>query len=273
MVSQIRLWNRRVKAHHAQSIRAQEGQEPSEDFWRPFAAAFHSDPRRTDDPVVNRLLREVQPESTALDVGGGAGRLALPLALQCHHVTVVEPSPSMMDLLQQGAKDANIHNLSIVQATWEEAVAQPASVVLCAHVLYGVQNVEPFVKKLASHATEMVLILMFMDSPQAHLSPVWKRVHGEERVTLPALRELLGVLWEMEIYPDLEVLQTQGPYVYETPEAARGEFRQRLYVRPGTPQEQRLEQAIGELLEKRPNGFVVRGAPLRRLGLLLWPPK
>ena len=252
-MSAVELWKSRVKEHHAQSVRAQGGRAPAEDFWRPFASSFQDDPHRTDDPALTRLIQEAKPEATVLDVGGGGGRYALPLALRCRHVTVVEASQSMVQVLQQGARQADIHNLTIVQGAWEE--------------------VEPFVRKLQSHAVERVLILMFVDAPQSHLSPLWRRVHGEDRITLPALRELLGVLWEMGIYPDLEMIETYGPHSYEPWDAARDEFRRRLYVTPDTEEDQRLEQAMTDLLIETPGGFAIHGAPPRRLGLLSWLPR
>ena len=106
-------WNSRTEAHHDQSLRTQGTSAPPEDFWRPFASGFRTDPRRTDDPVLDRLLREVKPEWTILDVGGGAGRFALPLAVNSRHVTVVDPSKSMVEALEEAAKEANIKNLSI----------------------------------------------------------------------------------------------------------------------------------------------------------------
>jgi hypothetical protein len=68
-------------------------------MWSTLAANFRADPTRTDDPVVNFLLGFAGPERTVLDVGGGAGRYALPLALRSKSVTVVEPSPSMTSAL------------------------------------------------------------------------------------------------------------------------------------------------------------------------------
>jgi len=50
-----------------------------QDRWEPFSSFFKADPRRTDDVEVNRLVQEVTPATTLLDVGAGAGRFALPL--------------------------------------------------------------------------------------------------------------------------------------------------------------------------------------------------
>ncbi len=265
----VQRWNERVAAHHAQSIRAQGGVE-QKDFWAPLAGHFRDDPRRTDDPVLERLARDIRPDWTVIDVGGGGGRYALPLALRCRHVTVVEPSESMVKVLREAASEAGIHNLSIVQDQWEEARVGQADMVLCSHVLYGVPEVQRFVQKLDSHARRLVQVLMFMESPQSHLSPLWKRVHGEDRIDLPGMRDLLPVLWELDIYPDLEMLEVSDSLAFDSHDMALERLRQRLYVQPGTVQDQRLAQAMVELLEETPDGLVVKGARPRRLALASW---
>ena len=112
-----------------------------------------------------------------------------------------------------------------------------------------------------------------MDSPQANLSPMWEPVHGQERVDLPALPELMGVLWEMDISPDLEMVETGVRGGYESWDAAIEQLRRRLYVAPDTEQDRRLQSAAQELLLETPDGLVVRGAGLRRQGLVSWRPE
>ena len=266
-MSALADWKHRVESHHAQSIGVQEQEAQSEDFWRPFAAAFRDDPRRTDDPIVNRLLQEVSPEADLLDVGGGAGRLALPLALHCRQVTVVEPSEAMVEQLREGARESGITNVSVLTGDWQEMKADHADVVLCAHVLYGVADIESFVQKLVSHSRERVLLLMYMESPQSHLSPFWRPVHGEDRIDLPAMPELMRALWEMDLYPDLELLQTGDTHHFESRDHAIEMLRLRLYVAAGTEQDRRLQTAADELLTDSPDGLVVRGSQPRRLAL------
>ena len=66
-MSEIDAWNSRVRAHHTQSIEAQGGPGPA-DFWKGSAKQFQDDPIRTDDPVVYRLFKELNPETTVLEV-------------------------------------------------------------------------------------------------------------------------------------------------------------------------------------------------------------
>ena len=114
-MSALEAWKQRVAAHREQShkIRSAMG-VAGQDRWEHFSSFFKADPHRTDDVEVNRLAQEVTPATTLLDVGAGAGRFALPLALRCKHVTVVEPSLSMSETLRQLAAAAGIENITFV---------------------------------------------------------------------------------------------------------------------------------------------------------------
>ncbi|HXG41148.1 MAG TPA: class I SAM-dependent methyltransferase [Dehalococcoidia bacterium] len=267
----LRRWMRQVQAHHAQSRRAM-GEEPA-DFWRPFTPFFRQDPHRADDPALSAILRRLRPDDTVLDVGGGAGRFALPMALRCRQVTVVEPSPSMVEALREGMREAGIHNVEVVQTTWEEAQVAPHDVVLCSHVLYGVERVDGFLRKLVEHARRSLLVLMFMDAPISVFSRAWRLVRGERRVELPGLRLLLPVLWEMGLYPDLEMVQQAPPRPFPDEGAALEELRRRLYISPGSSEDQRLQRLLPRLLERDAGGLRLRGAPPRWEGLIVWPPE
>lgn len=265
---QLRRWVRQVQAHHAQSRRAM-GKEPS-DFWQPWVSFFRQDPFRTDDPALNAILRRVELQDTVLDVGGGAGRFALPLALRCQYVTVVEPSRSMVDALQEGAQEAGIDNIRVVVSTWEEACVEPHDVVLCSHVLYGIERVDLFVEKLMQHTRRLLLILMFMEAPISAFSRAWALVRGERRIDLPGLRLLLPVLWEMGLYPDLEMVQPMRRRPFADRQQALEELRRRLYILPGSAEDARLQRLLPKLLEEGEEGLYLRGAPTNWEGLLVW---
>jgi SAM-dependent methyltransferase len=271
MTSAIEDWKRRVEEHNAQSLRARGDRPQYDDWWSSLAGGFRADPKRTDDPVVDLLAGWVTPETTVLDVGGGAGRYALPLALRCRQVTVVELSPSMVAQLREGAATAGIENVSAVEAGWEEAEIEPADLVLCANVVYGVADIEPFVGKLDRSATDRVAVVVFMDAPMSILSPLWRAVHGEERIELPALPQLLPVLWEMGIFPNLEMLPATPRYAPNM-EAALGLARHMLHVQPGSEKDERLQKAARERAVETPEGVTLRRHAARPSGIVWWRP-
>ena len=269
--SAIAAWRRRVESHHAQSRAVMDESALSGDFWRSLAPSFRADPRRTDDEALNAISELAAGSRSLLDVGGGAGRFAVALALAGMAATVVDPSEAMLEQLREAAADAGADNVSAVRAEWEIADVEPADAVLCSHVVYGVAEIEPFLRKLIAHARRRVIMLSFVDSPQAAVSPLWQPVHGERRVDLPALPLLMNVLWEMEVYPSVRMLAPSAPRAFESAEEAVDEFARRLFVGEDADARARLEAAAPRFLERAPDGGLrMVGAKAARQGVIWW---
>jgi 2-polyprenyl-3-methyl-5-hydroxy-6-metoxy-1,4-benzoquinol methylase len=272
-MSALEVWKQRVAAHREQSHKIRSALGVSgQDRWEPFSSFFKADPRRTDDVEVNRLAQEVTSTTTLLDVGAGAGRFALPLALRCKHVTAVEPSPSMGETLRHLAAEAGIENVTIVAGPWEGAEVEPADIVLSAHVIYSIEDIGSFVMKLAAHARQQVCMPTFMRPPRARYAPFWPWVHGEDKQELPGAAELMQVLWDLDIYPNLEMYAPIPFRPFKDWQRALDALRPRLFVTPDTEQDARLQQSMRELLIETPAGYVIKGIPPGRLALISWQP-
>lgn len=113
-------------------------------------------PRTARTAVVWDVLREVaggaQPLDV-LDVGGGTGGFAVPLAALGHRLTVVDPSPDALASLQRRAGEAGVE----VRAVQGDAaglldVVGPGSadLVLCHGVLEHVDDLAPAVTALVA---------------------------------------------------------------------------------------------------------------------------
>lgn len=269
MTSASERWREHVDAHHAQTERAREDASDV-DYWRGgIAAQFRDDPSRAGDPVLNRLSRWVDAESTLLDVGGGAGRFALPLARRSREVTVVEPSEAMVEQLRDGAAEAGIQNLKIVQENWETAAVEPADLVLCAHVVYGVSDIEPFLRKLTESASERVVIVSHTVSPISVAGPFWKAVHGEERINLPALPELVPVLWEMGVFPDIEMVEVSRGRELPDRDTALMWLRRMTWVVPDSEKDAALQKAIESVYDEEQDAYVLRNQRSTQ-GIVTW---
>ena len=271
-MSAVQRWNSMVESEHAQSERMRRHEPPPADHWQPHAHRFKADSWDANDPLLDRLKQELQPSYTLLDVGAGAGRLCLPLSYGCRQVVAVEPSASMVQVLSQQVSELSIHNVSVVQATWEDADVGPADLVLCCHVLYVVKDVEKFVTKLASHARETVLVALFDSSPQASIYPLWKRVHGEDRLSLPALPEFLEVLSELGIDHSVEMLAPQPARGFDSYEQALEELGRRLYLALGSAEMADLEAGLPDLLEEVDGALTIKGSPHHQPALVAWRP-
>jgi hypothetical protein len=170
------------------------------------------DPRRALDPELALLASYLEQADVLVDVGGGSGRLGLPLAQRCREVINVDPSADALAAFTTAAAEAGIANVKAVPGDWLTVTGVEGDVVLAAHVTYVVRNIVPFVERLQATARRRVIVLLYSTPPagQAVHQKVFRLLHGEAAAVPPSYRELLPVLWEMGILPDVRVVPEVG---------------------------------------------------------------
>lgn len=173
------------------------------DAWAGCAQFFKADPRRELDPLLIKIASYLRPEDTLIDVGGGAGRMSLPLALRCREVIVVDPSPAMGEVFHATAKEAGIDNARFVQGNWLEAEGIAGNVALVAHVTYFVAQIVPFIDTLNAATRRRVLIDVRSVPPPNQVAELFRMARGEAMMLVPGHEELLAVLKEMGIAAEL----------------------------------------------------------------------
>jgi SAM-dependent methyltransferase len=106
--------------------------------------------------VVWEVLRDCLDGREALDVldvGGGTGGFAVPLAALGHRVTVVDPSPDALASLQRRAGEAGVSVRAVqgdAAGLLDVVEAGSADLVLCHGVLEHVDDVAPAVRSLVA---------------------------------------------------------------------------------------------------------------------------
>jgi SAM-dependent methyltransferase len=202
----------RVDAVLAQRARLR-GAEPSGDLYgnlEPDHPLLKADPRRPLDANLKALADLIEPSDSIVDVGGGAGRMSLPLALRGRSVTNVDPSASMGAAFLANAKAAGISNVGLVQGDWLAADPPQGTVVLVNHVTYLTRDIVPFIKKLECAGSRRVIVTVNAPPPPSWNRVLFQLVHGEAEVVVPGHADLMNVLWEMGRLPDLTMLLSQN---------------------------------------------------------------
>lgn len=261
-------WGEMVRLEHAQS-EGMRGEPAPQDYWVNYAHNFVADPRRNDDVLLDTLRQQVKPHHVVVDVGAGAGRYALPLAMVCRELVAVEPSEAMVNALRAQAASEGLGNISVVHSSWQNAEAPSVDIAICCHVVYTVTDVDVFLNKLTSHARKVILVL-YDSPPQSQLQQVWKEVHGEDRLRLPSLPELREVLDEMGIEAQIEPIMVRPSRGYTDMERALSQIAERLYIGPDDEKMGRLEKLLPDLLEEQQGELRVRGAPSMVPHMVSW---
>lgn len=81
--------------------------------------------------VMEPILKDCK---SALDIGAGAGALAIPLAKRLKKVTAVEPAPAMIKVLKEESELQGLKNLNIIALPWEESNAEEHDIIICANL-------------------------------------------------------------------------------------------------------------------------------------------
>jgi SAM-dependent methyltransferase len=264
-------WRVQVTAERAQ-VEALPDRPRPEDFYGPVSDAFRADPHRTDEPILNLLRGLVDPAETWIDIGSGGGRYTLPIGLLAREVYAVDPSQGMRETLAASAAEHGITNLRIFAERWPcESEAPVADVAFISQVGYDIADIGPFIDQMEAHARRLCVAVLFQQAPISDFAPLWKLVHGEERVQLPALPQFLTLLFARGRSPEARVLSLE-PRTFESIEALHRAFRRPLWVLDGTPEDERLDAAIRAMALQTAAG-VRLSAQDRKLALVTWTPR
>ena len=265
-------WGDRVRANREQSERL--GEQHAPDFYAPVSALFVADPRRTGEPALQVLQTIAEPDETWLDIGAGAGRYALPLALRVRDVIAVEPSAGMRRALQSGMDEHGIGNIRVVAGTWPEALgelgeAPVADTALIAHVGYDIEAIGPFLEAMEAASRGRCVAVLTDRSPASVADPFWPLVHGEARVALPALPELMELLRARG--RTTEVLRVdRSPRAFESVDALGAFLRRQLFITEGGDKDLHFRAILPDHIVQRDGAWTLAEPPAGSIGVVTW---
>jgi hypothetical protein len=264
-----------VRANRDQVDRVREAPD-GRDFYGPVSSLFVADPRRTDDPSLDALLALARPDDRWLDIGAGAGRYALPLAVRVREVVALDPSRSMLDALEEGMASHDIANIQVLEGRWPPDPSMAArtrcDVALIAHVGYDVEAIGPFVEAMEEAAQRLCVAVMMRTSPAVVAAPFWLPIHGEARIALPALPEFVDLLRARGREPDVRMVERE-PRVFESRDELERMIRRQLWVGEGTPKERLMLDLLAAWTIEVEGGWQLREQQPLEVGVATWSPR
>jgi SAM-dependent methyltransferase len=247
------------------------GFEPRADCWSGQAGRFAAAARQAPQPdgFMQFLLPRLRPTDRVLDIGAGTGRYEPLLARAVAEVVALEPSPAMRAQLERRLAEEAIPNARVAGSAWPDADIPSSDVAIAAHVLYGVREIEPFLRRMDGVAARGCYLLLAFRHPTSFVAPFWERLYGEPRLPLPGALECLNALYQIGVPAQLTTVPVTSRFAYADEDEALADLRWRLRA-PAAPEYDRaIRKAIDDLLDRDDDGRLApRGLPT--LAAVVW---
>ena len=135
---------------------------------------------------------------------------------------------------------------------WPDVAAHTPNcdVVICHHVFYNVQALEPFIRALDDHADVRVVVELPLHHPLSSLSDLWLKFWDLERPASPTAHDALAVVRSLGFTASIELFDVETPAKPITPidvehtrirlclpESKDAEIAEALSFRPSLPRQ------------------------------------
>lgn len=197
--------------------RAREGYGRIDDssFWDKRAPEFARHVKETG--YEKRFLEILQPDPswTVLDVGCGAGTLAIPLARRIASVTALDFSRVMLELLRRSCVEEGITNITTIHGSWSDDWEQLGvgshDVAIASRSLVA-RDLRDAVEKLNRAARKRVVVSSLVgDGP--HDRRIYEAV-GRTFNTGPDFIYLYNLLYQMGIFATVDFVTSRDWKVF-----------------------------------------------------------
>lgn len=239
-------------------------------FWDGRSRSFARHVARSGYAELFLEIMVPQPEWTVLDMGCGAGTLALPLAEEVRSITAVDFSARMLSILQEACAARSIDNVRTVHARWEDDWEQAGiglhDVAIASRSLV-VDDLQGMITKLSHAARKRVYIVTIVgDGP--HDRRAFQAV-GRELQVGPDYIYNYNILYQMGIYAKVDFIVQQVQDTYDGREEAMDSVRW-MFQNMTRDEEKKLDAYMAEHLVCRDGLWSLDYAKPVRWAVLWW---
>ncbi len=198
------------------------------------AEAYEASTRRKNmgrrDTLLEKVITEIKPDYTILDIGAGTGRWTIPLAKNAARITAVDPSEAMLTILKQNAAASGVADkIEIIQQPWEEAEVGLYDFVISFHAMYMSPDFAGFVHKMETHTRRRCYLGLRHFPIDGIIQELSTKIHGT-RHDSPNFIIGYNALYQMGIYGNVIIEDFQHNWIDETTEDAFNRAKRHLLI-------------------------------------------
>lgn len=231
-----------------------------------FLKMFEEDSTSLIRKTINEL--PVTSESRILDIGSGPGTLAIPLSKLAKHITAIEPSHGMINVLKERTTKDGISNIDCANKRWEDVktgvdIEHSYDIVIASYSL-GMPDIRDAIRKMEEVSSKYLCLYWFAGdtSWDINYKALWPALHGTQYYPSPKCNILYNVLYDMGIYPHMTVFPFEHIHRFSSEEDAVEHFKS-YYKVSEEKQIEILRNYLQNHLEKDSNSVILRAMNTR----------
>ncbi|WP_094229202.1 class I SAM-dependent methyltransferase [Methanolobus psychrotolerans] len=232
-----------------------EDKENARKFWQMSSKNDHERSRK----IISSI--PITQDSNVLDIGAGPGSLAIPLCKIARHVTAIEPSAAMLEVLRENVEEHECNNITCVEKKWEDVnietdLSGPYDIVIASFSL-GMPDIRKAVETMQAVCSGQIYLYWFAgDRPwDPYARELWPLHHGKEYHSMPKCDTLYNVLYQMGIYPNIETMSFEQNETFSSLDEAVEHFGGHMGMKTAQEKEM-LGRYLSDKLEKENGTFV-----------------
>jgi len=176
---------------------------------------------------------------------------------------------------ESSAQESDITNAQLVPNSLGDAQVPKADIAFTADVTYFVREIVDFIRQMEAAASRRVMVTIWSEPPPNRRARIFQLVYGEKQAVLPGQAQLLPVLWDMGILPDVQVLPESPWWENERPPTREEAVKLVLEDRVIKPEDREragplIESHFDELFAPSEAGFVPQWRTDMKELLITW---
>jgi len=221
------------------------------------------------DPLLDFVLQDIDSQTTVLDVGAGNGRWTIPVAQKAGSVTAIEPSDSIRETLRSNIASAELTDIQIVSARWEEAAVEKHDIVVCAHAMYASPDFAGFVRKMERCADKKCYLALRLPPQDGIVGELSHAIYGSYHDSPNAIIAY-NALYSMGIYANVLVEEGIRRWIDTTFEGALARAKRHLRLGSSDIHDGLIRDTLTQRLTRLDGSYVWPDG--MRSALLWWNP-
>ena len=190
--------------------------------WDKVAPTFHKSAKRDDyhKLLINQI--QIDPTDTILDLGCGEGTITIPLSHMCKHVTGLDSSSKMLEILNKKCEKQSINNIDTIEMDIENLNSEDIGnydIVIASRSLNNIMNINKVVSEINKISNKRVYITLFGPNNWRIEREFYEWIN-KPYADFPTHDYFFNILFNLGIYSNVLNLNVGNPREYDSIEDA-----------------------------------------------------